>query len=281
MPYAQVLNTASVASTTGGTFADALVANQGDSLSVANFNNGGARWLEAWGINSAHVGEVEVIYTRPEATHDQQHGLRFSILSNAFNGLGKVGETNLLGGSTLLNVFKSDTPQILTTSTASDGVVFSWVTEYDDLPGASALMATPSQVQAMHKSIVGIRVSAVASGTVGAYGAQRAFNADDPRLHANTYYAIVGCTTQLAVCTISLIGPDWGGQRIGLPGGSIQIASSSFFFDQSQKWNKPLVPVFNSNNAANVLVQIADDVASTSPQIDFILYELTGIPAGA
>lgn len=272
--YAQVLSTASVASTTGGTFADTLVANTGDSIAVANFASGGARWLEAFGIDSLHVGEIAVIYSRPESTHDQQHGLRLSLQSAAFNSVGHVGEVNLLSGGMTLNVFKSDSPQLLATSTASDCVVLSWITEYDDLPGAAACFVTPATVAQYFKSRVGIRVSAVASGTAGAYGAQRAFNADDPRLHANTWYAIEGLNVQTAVHAVTLLGPDFGGQRIGCPAGSIQIASSSWFLDQSDKWGKPLVPVFNSNNAGNTLVQVCDAVANTSPQIDFQLVEL-------
>jgi len=274
MPYAQVLTTASVASTTGGTFADTLVANTGDSLAVANFATGGARILEAWGIDSAHVAEVEVIYTRPESTHDQQHGWRSSIQAAAFNATGHVAAVNLLAGKMTLNVFKSDTPQILATTTASDCIVLSYLTEYDDLPGAAAAFVRPETVLAHHKSRVGIRVSAVASGTAGAYGAQRAFNADDDRLHANTWYAIEGLNVQLPVTTVSLLGPDFGGQRIGVPAGSINIESSSWFVDQSNKWGKGLVPVFNSNNKANTLVQVADSATSTSPQIDFQLVEL-------
>lgn len=275
MPYAQVLTTASLASATTGTFNNVLAANQGDYVSVANFATGGARWLEAWGIDSAHIAELEVIYTRPEATHDQQHGLRLAIQSAAFNAVGNVGEVNLLGGRQTLNVFKSDTPQLLATATTSDCLVFSWITEYDDLPGAAACFVSPDTVDAMFKSRVGIRVAAVANtSTAGAYGAQRAFNADDPRLHANTWYAIQGINVETPVHAVTLIGPDFGGQRIGLPAGSIQIASSSWFLDQSIKWGKPLVPVFNSNNAPSTLVQVADAATSTSPLIDFQLVEL-------
>lgn len=274
MPYAQVLTTASVSSATGGTFADTLAANTGDSTAVANFATGGARWLEAWGVDSAHVAELEVIYTRPEATHDQQHGWRSSIQAAAFNAVGHVGEVSLLAGKDILNVFKSDVPQLLVSSTASDCVVLSWITEYDDLPGAAAAFIDPATAISHQKSRVGIRVSAAASGTAGAYGAQRAFNADDDRLHANTWYAIVGANVQTTVTTVSLIGPDFGGQRIGFPAGSIQINSSTWFLDQSYKWGKALIPVFNSNNKANTLVQVADSSASTSPQIDFQLFEL-------
>lgn len=275
MPYAQVLTTAFVASASGGTFADSLAAGTGDSVSVANYATGGARWLEAWAIDSAHVAELEVIYSRPEATHDQQHGWRSSIQSIAFNAVGHVGQVDLLAGKDVLNVYKSDTPQLLVSSTASDCVVLSYLTEYDDLPGAAAAFLSPGDVLAHHKSRVGIRVSAVANvSTAGQYGAQRVFSADDDRLHANTWYAIEGINVQTPVVTVSLIGPDFGGQRIGLPAGSVQIASSTWFMDQSYKWGKNLVPVFNSNNKQNTLVQVVDAATSTSPQIDFQLIEL-------
>jgi hypothetical protein len=275
LPYAQVLNSASIASSTGGTFADSFVINSTDSFAVANFVNGGARMLEAWGIDNLHIAEFEWIYTRPEATHDQQHGWRTSIMAAAFNTVGHVGSVNLLGGQMDLNLFKSDTLAITATSTASDLLVASWITEYDDLPGASAAFISPSVAESMHKSRLGIRVAAIANASTGGlYGTARAFNADDDRLHANTWYAIEGVTMETPVVTISLIGPDWGGQRIGCPAGSINIESSSWFLDQSNKWGKPMIPVFNSNNKGNVLVQTIDTATSTSALIDFQLREL-------
>lgn len=275
MGYAQVLTTAFSATPNGGTFADTLAAATGDSVAVANFATGGARILEAWAIDSAHVAELAVIYSRPEATHDQQHGWRSSVQAAAFNAVGHVGEVSLLSGEMTLNVFKSDVPQLQISATASDIVVLSYITEYDDLPGAAACFVSPDLVKAHHKSRVGIRVSAVANvSTAGQYGAQRAFNADDDRLHANTWYAIEGLNVQTPVHGVTLLGPDFGGQRIGAPAGSIQIASSSWFVDQSRRWGKNLVPVFNSNNKANTLVQVVDAATSTSPQIDFQLVEL-------
>lgn len=275
MPYAQVLTGAFTPGTNGGTFADNMAACTGDSLSVANFATGSARMLEAWAINNLHAGEIEVIYTRPEATHDQSHGWRSSIMSAAFNVVGHVGNVNLLSGLETLNLFKSDTATISVTSTANDVTAMNYVIEYDDLPGASAAFIGPSDVTAMHKSRVGIRVAAVANtSTGGQWGATRAFNADDDRLHANTWYAIEGVNMTLPVVGVSLIGPDWGGQRIGLPAGSIQIQSSSWFLDQSIKWGKKMIPVFNSNNKGNVLVQSMDTATSTSALFDFQLVEL-------
>lgn len=278
MPYAQVLTTAAKASLTGGTFADSLTAQGTDSLAVANFNTGGARVLEAWAIDSASVAELQWIYTRPEATHDQQHGLRAMIPGTTFGGIGARGAINVLPGQDVINLFKSDVATLQVSGTASDVFVMSYVTEYDDLPGAHAVFINPGQLQALHKSSVGIRVDAVASGTAGAYGTARAFNADDDRLHANTWYAILGWSVQIPVTTVSLIGPDWGGQRIGGPAGVLYLNSNTWFLDQSIKWGKALVPCFNSNNKASILVQATDDATSTSPKIDFNLYELTAQP---
>lgn len=278
MPRAVVLNSASKANLTGGTFADTLTANAGDSLSVANFDSGGARILEAWAIDSDSVAELQVIYTRPESTHDQAHGLRAMIPALTPGGAAAIGAHNILPGVVTVDLFKSDVATVQVSGTAADDVLYSWITEYDDLPGVSAVMANWAQIQALQLSAVGIRCDAVASATPGAYGASRALNADDDRLHANTWYAILGCSVQTQVTTIGLTGPDWGGQRIGLPSGALDLRSNTWFVDQAIKWNKPLIPCFNSNNKGNVLTVVADGEASTSPKIDWFLYELTAKP---
>jgi hypothetical protein len=279
MPRAVVLNTASKNNAGGGTFADALAANAGDSLSVANFNTGGAKIIEMWGIDSDSVAELEVIYTRPESTHDQQHGVRFNIPALKPGGAGTVAAHNMLPGLVTIDLYKSDVPQFLVTSSAGDDILVSWQTLYDDLPGVQGVFASWAQVQSMQKSIVGINCVALASATEGLYGAQRAIQADDSRLHANTWYALLGATVRTVCTTISLLGPDWGGQRIGFPAGVLGLDTPHWFVDQSIKWNLPLIPCFNSNNAnGNIVVQVADGEANTSPNIDFLMYELTGMP---
>ena len=69
MGRALILNTASKADTTGGTFADTLTPNSGDSLSVANYDapadQSGAKVTEMWGIDSDSVAEIAVTLTRP------------------------------------------------------------------------------------------------------------------------------------------------------------------------------------------------------------------------
>lgn len=278
MPRAVVLTTTSKANLTGGTFADTLTANANDAVAVANFDSGGARILEAWAIDSDSVAELQVIYTRPESTHDQAHGFRAMIPALTPGGAAAIGAHSMLPGLVTIDLFKSDSPTIQVSGTAADDVIYSWITEYDDLPGVSAVMANWAQIQALQLSAVGIRCDAVASATPGAYGASRAINADDDRLHANTWYAILGASVQTQVTTIGITGPDWGGQRIGLPSGALDLRSNTWFVDQAIKWNKPLIPCFNSNNKGNILTVIADAEANTSPKVDWFLYELTAKP---
>ena len=278
MGRAIVLTTASKATTTGGTFADSLSANSGDSLAVANFNTGEANFIEFWGNDSTSVMEGSLVYTRPQSTHDQSRGFRFQNASLLAGQAAKVGAQEYLPGLVGFPVFKSDTATINVTTTASDNAAVSYCILYDDLPGASGVFIGPNQASNLQNSIVGINVAAQTSSTRGAYGASRAFNADDARLHANTWYAIVGYTVQTPIMTVSLLGPDWGVQRIGGPGDPLAFRTGSWFFDQSIKWNKPLGPCFNSNNVGNVLVALADVAAQSTPALDFTLYELNGTP---
>lgn len=279
MPYAQVLTTASLAgAATSTTFGNTLAANSGDSLNVNNYNAGGARVLEAWGIDSDTVGEFSFKWTRPESTHDQQYGFRVQIPAGALGGVATNAAFSLLPGGQRIDVFKSDTLTLTANATSGDDLVASYITEYDDLPGASAVFATAQQVDALRKSDVGIYNAAQASATAGAYGSSRAFNADDNRLHANTWYALLGASVQVQATTLALIGPDWGGQKIGMPMGSLYLNSNTWFRDQAVKWGRAMIPCFNSNNAGSVLVYVADGEASTTPKIDFNLVELNGYP---
>jgi hypothetical protein len=278
MGRALVLTTAAKANTTGGTFADTLTAQGTDSLFVANFNDGQANLTEMWGNDSTSVMEGQLIYTRPQSTHDQSHGFRFQNASLLAGQAAKVGAQEYLPGKVGLQLYKSDAATIQVTSTAADNCAVSYLIVYDDLPGAAGVFISPGQADALQNSIVGINVAAQTSATRGAYGTSRAFNADDARLHANTWYAIVGYTLQTPIMTVGLLGPDWGGQRIGGPGDPLTFRTGDWFFMQSDRWNKPLVPCFNSNNVGNVLVTLADVAAQSTPGLDFTLYELTQPP---
>lgn len=279
MPPAAILTSASKANTTGGTFGDSLAANAGDSLQVQAFNNGRAKIVGGWGIDSDSVAQGSLVYSRPDSTHDIEFGYLFNIPAVALGGAGTNAAFNIFEEGPPIEVFSNDTATIKVTTTAADDVLVSFLTLYDDLPGVGAAQFTTwDRVQALRKSNVAMSNLPVASATPGAYGAQRALNADDNRYHANTYYALLGCLVQTQVTTISLVGSPWGSQRIGLPAGALFLNSSMYFVNLSQTLGVPLIPYFQQADAGNILVQVADGEASTSPHVTWNMVELTGAP---
>jgi hypothetical protein len=153
------------------------------------------------------------------------------------------------------------------------------LTLYTDLPGVGAAQFTDmATVNSLRKSNFGFQQLPVASGTAGAWGAARALTADDNRFSAGTYYALLGCTVRTQVTSISLISTLWGGQRIGLPVGALDLNSSEWFADLSMNLNMPLIPYFGQADAANINVYVQDAATSTSPHVSWNVVELTGQP---
>jgi hypothetical protein len=280
MPRAIVLNTASKASTTGGTFADTLTANSGDSLAIPNLQSGQGRIMRMWGIDSASVAELALTAGRVESIHDPQFGVRFNIPPNVGGAAGAPAAVPLIEPPNYLDVFTGDTLTMSVTSTAADAVVVSWLTEYQDLPGVQASFASWESVKANRFTQIGVRVIPVASGTKGLYGTARAVNADDSRWTGGRWYAILGFTVQVPVTTVSFKGPMWGNFRFGAPAGMPFLSTDNFFVQLQQQYpGESLIPVFNGYDAGSVLVEVADDAASTSPKVDILAIECKNNPA--
>ena len=278
MPHALVLNTASKANTTGGTFADTLAANSGDSLSIANFTNGGARIVKMWGIDSDSVAEVAITDTRFDSIHDPQFGIRANIPALIPGGAAVVGSHDILDPPASVPVYAGDTLTFTVTSTAADDVIVTYQIEYDDLPGTFGQFASWDRVQSLRETTIGLRCAPVASGTPGAYGTARALNADDTRLTGGKYYAVLGWSLQTVATTITLKGPSTGNNRVGLPGGALTLDTMMGFVSMSQQFGKPLIPILNGYDAASYFLEVADGEASTSPKVDLFMYQLSSNP---
>lgn len=279
MPHAVILNTASKANLTGGTFADTLTANNGDSLTVPNFVSGGARILKMWGIDSDSVCEIAVTDSRVDSIHDPQFGMRFNNAALIAGGAGAVGSHAMIQPPLVVPVYSGDTLTMTVTGTSADDVLVSWLTEYDDLPGTQGQFANWASVQQAAFTRIGVRCAPVASGTPGAYGTARAINADDTRWTGGKYYAVLGWTVQTVCTTISIKGTMWGNNRFGLPSGALDIDTANGFVQLSNLLQKPLIPVFNGYDAGNVFLEAADGEASTSPKVDIIAIECNVNPA--
>src|SRR5919108_4681976 len=281
MPRAIVLNTVSKASTTGGTWGDTLSANSGDSAAIPNLQSGQGRVIRMWGGDSASVSELALTAGRVESIHDPQYGIRFAIPKAPFGTSAGGKAYPLLEPPNYIDVFTGDVLTFTVTTTASDNMAVSWMTEYQDLPGVQASFATWQSVMNNRFTEIGVRCTAVASGTAGAYGTARAINADDARWTGGRWYAILGFTYQVPVVSVSFKGPMWGNFRFGAPASTPFQATDNFFVSLAQQFpGEALIPVFNGYDSGSVLVEVVDTTASTSPILDILAVECRNNPAG-
>src|SRR5690349_21043941 len=271
MPRAVVLNSASKAATSGSTtFGETLTANSGDSLAIPNLQTGQGRIIRMWGIDSDNVMELALTAGRVESIHDPQYGIRFNTSVLSLGGAGATAALPFIEPPNYIDVFTGDTLTFSINTTASDDVLVSWLTEYQDLPGVQASFATWESVKANRFTEIGVRCAPVASATIGAYGTARAINADDTRWTGGRWYAILGFTVQIPVTTISFKGPMWGNFRFGASAGAPFLYTDNYFVQLAQQFNEPLVPVFNGYDSGSVLLEVADAEASTNPKVDII-----------
>lgn len=280
MPSAIILNTASKSSTTGGTFADTLTANSGDSLAIPLTGDNSNYIFKMWGSDSTHVMELALTDSRTDSIHDPQYGVRQNFAALIPGGAGNVGSHTTLSGPSNIQVFPGDTLTMTVTTTAADAVLVSWLTKYNNLPGVQGQFATWEQIQGLRDTTIGVRCAPVASPTAGAYGTPRAINADDSRWTGGKYYAILGWTVQTICTTIAFAGQAWGNNKIGGPSGALTTDTTNYFVDLYQETGIPCIPVLNGYDAGNVFLYAADDTASASPKVDIWAYELSSNPLG-
>lgn len=278
MPPAAILTGASKANTTGGTFADSLTANSSDSLTIPTFLSGAGRIVAAWMGDSDSSAEFEVYSTRTEGFHDTVNGLRLAF--PYFTGTATTSSAITAFKDELeIPVYPGDTLTIKVTSTAADDVAFVYETVYDDLPGVGAAQfMTWSQVQSLYDGTMGLLWGPTASATAGAWGASRAITADDNRFQGLKWYALLGGVPRTPVVAASFVSNVWGGQRIGFPSGGLDLNTSDWFVQRSQRHGLPLIPFFNQADAANVLGYVMDTEASTTPAYDLIVCRLKSQP---
>lgn len=252
---------------TGGAF-EALAAATGDSLQVPAFAAGSqARLLEAWGADS--VGAADFGIRSPDF-HDNTRGLRVAYMAQPSAGKPQ----RFLPGKLFQQLYISDVITAEVSGTAADNVGLNLLMYFDNLPGASdQRLASWAEVSARLVDMVGIFVNPTA-GAAGDYGATRALNADDDRLIANTDYAILGATSQLACELLTFTGPETSGRRFGLPLLTREEGSGQWFVDLSEKYGLPLIPIINSNNKGNILFQAAGCAGATVPHVTLLMAEL-------
>lgn len=243
---------------TGGAF-EALAPGTGDSATFFNVPQGSQAYLaEIWGVDDASPCAISLTATR---FHDQVRGIVAELPDGAT--LAPANRASLLSPSGVDQpIFPSDVLTVQANGTAADNVNVTIVAYYRDIPGIAASLASAGLVRARAGNLVGIQTSLTPGS--GDWGASVALNASDNRLHANTYYAVLGFTAQAPLAAVAVQGIDTGNLRVGFPVLALPEHDAYGFLDLADAYDAALVPIINSNNAGNTLLQAADPAAGAT-----------------
>lgn len=258
---------------TGGSF-EALTIASGDSLQLRFLDpNGRIELLEAWAGNNASKMDVSI---RSPLLHDNVRGIRFAYMFNPTLNVADGNPQLFMSPYETQRYRPSDTLICEASGTAGDDVTFTQLVLYEgvDVPDGKFISYTDLRARAVN--LVGIRISPSPPGATSTYGTAEAINSDDARLKANTMYAWIGATFDLPCTTLAITAPEFGNFRVSMPGSWNTQIASGWFLELSRRFNEPLIPVFNSNNAGNIMSQVADVGGGSNPLISLKLVELSG-----
>lgn len=257
---------------TGSAF-EALTVAAGDSLSLRFLDpNAEINLLEAWGGNNVTKCDFSI---RSPLLHDNTRGIRFAHMFNPTLS-GADGNPQLYMGDYEKQKYRpSDTLIVEALGAASDDVTFTQLVHYSGPQVPQANLLTYQEVLARAVNILGNRVSPSAAASTSTYGTAEAVSTDDDRFKANTWYALIGLTTDLPFTTAVVQGPETANYRLPIPGTWNERITASWFLELSRRFNLPMVPVFNANNKSNITIAVADAGGGTNPLISLKWLELS------
>ncbi|MBA7579288.1 hypothetical protein ES708_21158 [subsurface metagenome] len=248
----------------------ALTPLAGNSFTIRNAPDGTeVRLLQAWGCEDTlnHLGHFVI---RSPLMHDNVRGI--SLIEGGARAL------PLLNNLVRQKLFPQDTLTLEVLGTAGALVLSfgSILLYYEDLIGVSSNFITPDELRtrSINLSTVENTITALATGE---YGTAEAINAESDLLKANTDYAIIGyqCQTGAAQC-IRYRASAWGNLGLGGPANHERPAlTAQWFTNLSEQTGIPLIPVFNSADRGNVLIDMATAEDGSDMKLITFLAQLT------
>ena len=257
----------------GGGF-EAQAAAASDSLTLRFLDaNADIRLIEAWGGNNVSKCDFSI---RSPLLHDNTRGIRFAHMFNpTLSGID--GDPQLYMSPYEFQKYRpSDTLVVETSGTAADDVTFTQLVWYEGPGVPDARLISFEECMSRAVNLVGIRVGVSPHATTSTYGTAVALNADDDRLKANTWYALIGHTTDLPFTTLTIKGPETVNLRIPMPGHWNEQITAGWFLELARRFQKRMIPVFNANNKANIFLEAAKAGGGTAPLTSLKFLELSG-----
>jgi hypothetical protein len=227
----------------------AATALTGDSLTVKNgILSAGVDIIALWSTQQT-AGFNQILF--PSA-HDTTRGYRASAPVGVNPFALPLGVKMPVQPQELMSL------TIAGSNSAGDVEQMSMLIRYGNLPGVSQRLMTDAQVLSQMKKLTTIEQSITSSAGPGYSGSVAINNASD-LLRANTDYAVMGISCRTAVNVVTLVGPDTGNVKIGVPCTLRQELQSGFFMMLSRATGDACVPVINSGNKSSTFMGVATD----------------------
>lgn len=252
--------------TNPGAALTALTPNTGDSFTVKNFdtNSNKAHLESMW----AFGGTAGVVRVFSPLMHDDAQGLRLRWTAS--------DPSELLPDELAQVLFAQDNLNVQMSGGGAEVDTLAMLILYDDIAGAQTQrLYTYDQIAPRIQHYLGIECNLTTGATAGQYGGAQAINANFDVLKANTDYAVLGYQCDNNALAVGITGPDTSNFRVGGPVSTRHEITAGWFIDLAKKSGKPAIPVFNSANKANTIVDIVDTAIAASRNISFICAQLS------
>lgn len=249
--------------TNAGATITALTMNTGDVVTVRSTEGGGNVALEQMWGQSATGGIARV---RSPRMHDAAQGIRLRVPAALPKPLMPMQSRQTL--------YSQDQLIIESSGGGAETDLLALLLYYDNLPGINANLATWDQIAPRIVNYHGVESNLTTSATAGQYGGAQALSANFNTLKRNESYAILGYTIDAEAGTIGITGPDIGNLRIGGPGVVDPYVTGGWFVDMAQLIGKPMIPIIQSANVENTIVDIAATQVSAARNVTFMVAEL-------
>ena len=243
-----------------------LVMNAGNSLTIRSAAiDSQIHLLQVWNDNQT----PGILRIKSPRLHDNVEGIRLFASASEVQAL--------LPWQTREKLISQDTlvVELSGSVTAGDIETAALLIYYEELPGIDANLITPEELQTRMIHVMATENS-LSLGTAGGYSGEEALNAEFNQFKANTPYAIMGYIVGQECAAIRWRGSDFGSLGLGGPGDAdLHHITKDWFIRISMATDLPLIPVFQSENVDNVLIDGVQDEGGTNVTVSTICAELS------
>jgi hypothetical protein len=207
-----------------------------------------------------------VIRVRSPKLHDAVQGIRYRAPAAVTR--------NFLADQAAQRLYSTDTLIPEQSGGGAETDVLAMMIYYQDLPGASAMLALWEQVRSQIVELVTVEVAVTGPVTAGDWSAGNTLNSFTDLLKADTKYAILGYQSDTECAAVGVKGPDTSNYRVGGPGCIEPIETRDWFVSQSISRGTPHIPIINANNKGATLVHVAKATAAGTVNVCLSMAEL-------